>query len=106
MKSAAEAAVIVRAALSCVACNIPAARKVCGFVGHNARLACSKCLKVFETEAFGDKPDFSGLTSHSGNLDKILLVVSMHLNINHAIHSVIRKKFNVTMVADTLYCWN
>ena len=60
MKNAGGAAVIVRAALSCVACDIPAARKVCGFVGHNARLACSKCLKVFETEVFGDKPDFSG----------------------------------------------
>ena len=60
MKNAAGAAVIVRAALTCVACDIPAARKVCGFVGHNARLACSKCLKVFDTEVFGDKPDFSG----------------------------------------------
>lgn len=60
MKNAAGASVIVRAALTCVACDIPAARKVCGFVGHNARLACSKCLKVFETEVFGDKPDFSG----------------------------------------------
>ena len=60
MKNAAGSAIIVRAALTCVACDIPAARKVCGFVGHNARLARSKCLKVFETEVFGDKPDFSG----------------------------------------------
>ncbi len=38
----------VRLALSCVACDIPASRKVSGFVGHNARLGCNKCLKEFE----------------------------------------------------------
>ena len=50
--------VLVRAAL-CSGCDIPAARKTCGFVGHNARLACSKCLLVFPTENFGEKPDYS-----------------------------------------------
>ena len=38
----------VRLALSCVACDIPASRKVCGFVGHNARLGCNKCLREFQ----------------------------------------------------------
>ena len=52
--------ILVRAALTCVACDIPAARKVCGFLGHNALLGCSKCLKQFPTESFGQKPDFSG----------------------------------------------
>lgn len=52
--------VLVRAAVTCISCDIPAARKVCGFVGHNARLACSKCLKVFPTSTFGKKPDYSG----------------------------------------------
>lgn len=33
----------VKAALLCVSCDIPAARKVCGFLGHAARLGCSKC---------------------------------------------------------------
>ena len=37
----------IRAALSCVACDIPASRNVCGFLGHNAKLGCNKCLKVF-----------------------------------------------------------
>ena len=55
-----NSAVLVRAALLCVACDIPAARKVCGFVGHNSLLACSRCLKVFPTENFGDKADYSG----------------------------------------------
>ena len=51
--------VIVRAALICSSSDIPASRKVCGFVGHNALKACSKCLLSFPTASFGEKPDFS-----------------------------------------------
>lgn len=39
--------IYVRAALTCCACDIPATRKLCGFVGHFARLGCSKCSRVF-----------------------------------------------------------
>ena len=55
-----NSSVLVRSALICVACDIPAARKVCGFVSHNSLLACSRCLKVFPTKCFGDKADYSG----------------------------------------------
>ena len=37
----------------------PAARKVCGFVGHGGYRGCSKCLLVFPTEEFGQKADYS-----------------------------------------------
>ncbi len=50
--------VLVRAVLSCIACDIPGARKVCGFLGHNAWLGCSICLKQFLTESFGQHPGF------------------------------------------------
>ena len=50
---------IIRAALLCVACDIPAARKVCGFLGHRATKGCSKCLLSFPTESFSAKPDYS-----------------------------------------------
>ena len=53
----------VRAALSCVACDIPASRKVCGFLSHNAILGCNKCLKRFKhyrTENGGTITDYSG----------------------------------------------
>lgn len=50
---------IVRAALLCSSCDIPASRKVCGFVGHNAFKACSKCSLSFPTASFGENPDFS-----------------------------------------------
>lgn len=37
----------IRCALLCVACDIPASRKVCGFLGHSANFGCSKCFKKF-----------------------------------------------------------
>ena len=39
--------VLIRCALLCVACDIPAGRKVCGFLSHSAAKGCSKCSKVF-----------------------------------------------------------
>ena len=50
--------VLVRGALLCIACDIPACRKVCGFLGHSATLGCSKHLKRFPG-GFGAK-DYSG----------------------------------------------
>ena len=50
--------VLVRAPLLCVACDIPAARKVCGFVGHRGLKGCSKCLYSFPTSRFGEKGNF------------------------------------------------
>ena len=50
----------IRAAISCLACDVPAARKVGGFVGHNANKGCNKCLKEFPVETFGENPDYSG----------------------------------------------
>ena len=49
---------LVRAALLCVACDIPAARKVEGFLGHSANCGCSKCMKRFPGTV-GNK-DYSG----------------------------------------------
>ena len=50
----------VRVALLCIACDVPAARKVAGFMAHNAKRGCSWCLKEFPVKALGDKPIFSG----------------------------------------------
>ena len=38
---------VIRCALLCVACDVPAGRKVCGFLSHNAHLGCSQCFKRF-----------------------------------------------------------
>ena len=48
----------VRCALLCVACDIPAVRKVCGFLGYSATLGCSRYLKKF--------PGSVGNKDHSG----------------------------------------
>lgn len=50
---------VFRAALLCVSCDIPAARKCCGFKSHAGRLGCHKCFKVFPGD-FGEKRDYSG----------------------------------------------
>ena len=39
---------LVKCALLCVSCDIPAGRKVCGFLGHGARYGCCRCGKCFE----------------------------------------------------------
>ena len=49
---------LFKVALMCVACDIPAARKCCGFKGHSANYGCSRCKKFFPG-GIGCK-DFSG----------------------------------------------
>ena len=54
----------IRAMLMCISCDIPACRKVCGFLGYNAHFACSKCAMFFPgnvAEGF----DFSGYVTAS-----------------------------------------
>ena len=51
--------VMVKLALTCVACDMPASRKVCSFLSHNASLGCIKCYKKFKV-AFGEHTDYSG----------------------------------------------
>ena len=52
--------ITVKAALICVACDIPACRKVLGFYGHMSRAGCSKCTKLFDFS--GTKIDFGGFS--------------------------------------------
>ena len=50
---------LLRCAIICCSCDLPAGRKLCGFLGHSAHLGCSKCLKFFPS--VGDKKlDHSG----------------------------------------------
>lgn len=52
--------VIVKAALICSSCDIPACRKVLGFCGHASKHGCSKCIKEFRYDLNLDKIDFGG----------------------------------------------
>ena len=56
-------AVTFKACLLCVACDIPASRKVCGFTGHNSAHGCNKCTKTFVTGNIGGQTDYSGFES-------------------------------------------
>ena len=50
---------VYHVALLCVGCDVPAARKVCGFTGHASCKGCSKCTKYFPGSVT-TKIDFSG----------------------------------------------
>ena len=58
---------VIRCALLCVACDLPAARKVCGFLSYNANLGCSRCYCNFGTGVFG-KHNYSGFDRASWTL--------------------------------------
>ena len=71
---------LVRCALLCVSCDLPAAQKACGFLSYTARLGCSRCLKEFSGRV-GEERDFSGFersqwpprldTQHRENVKKL-----------------------------------
>lgn len=46
--------ITIRCALIGVSCDLPAARKVCGFLSHSANLGCSMCYAEF-SEGFGSR---------------------------------------------------
>ena len=53
-----------KAILTCITCDLPATRKVCGYTNFNGRRGCSKCLKEFNLQSDSDKPDYSGFECH------------------------------------------
>ena len=101
--------VFVRAALICVGCDIPAARKVCGFVGHRALKGCSKCLHSFPTAAFGEKGDYSNFNRSSWESRSNYLhrdVAGKHQQCNtraeqHAIERAYGIRYSVLLEQDT-----
>ena len=49
---------LVRCAVICASCDIPAGRKLCSFLGHTPRYSCTKCKKGFPCSV--GKMDYSG----------------------------------------------
>ena len=58
-----------RVALLCIACDVPAARKVAGFLSHNVRLGCSRCLNEFPVKTFGEKPKYDAFNTLKATLE-------------------------------------
>ena len=50
---------VVKCALLCVTCDLPAGRKAGGFLSYTARLGCSRCLKEFPG-SIGEQRNYSG----------------------------------------------
>ena len=50
----------VRALLCCVGSDLPATKKLCGFLSHSANRGCSKCMRSFSSSSFREKLDYSG----------------------------------------------
>lgn len=70
-------------AVLCASCDIPASRKLAGFVGFGSRRGCNKCMKDFPCEAFGKKNDYSGFDKENWivrNLDLHLKKSFEHKN--------------------------
>ena len=53
----------VRCALLCACCDLPAGRKLCGFLSYNAHKGCSRCLKLFPGSV--GEQDYSGFDRDS-----------------------------------------
>ena len=87
---------VVRAAVSCLACDVPAARKLGGFLAHNSKHGCSKCLKEFPRSAFGQYPDYSGFQKENWEVR------------THAVHVwyALRQKYNAisSCIIDPMHC--
>ncbi|XP_070549686.1 uncharacterized protein [Ptychodera flava] len=54
------------AAIISVVSDVPATRKLCGFVGHMAKRGCSKCEKEFISGKFGEKINYGGFEPAHG----------------------------------------
>jgi hypothetical protein len=55
----------VRGLLCCVGSDLPATKKLCGFLSHSAKLGCSKCLKSFASQSPQESLDYSGFNIES-----------------------------------------
>ena len=98
-----KANVIVRAALLCTACDIPACRKVSGFVGHNA---LHGCFKAFPTSNFGEKPDFTGFDRSLWEPRSIVSHRQHALATKTAKQHSSKNLLRGSTDADTLFCWS
>ena len=72
-----SSAVEIMAAVLCFASDIPAARKLCGFLGHSAKRGCSHCYKIFP-EALENQGTTVALTTEiSGQKDPLNSIEEM-----------------------------
>ena len=88
---------VIWAPLSCIACDVPAARNVGGFIGHKGKWGCSRCLNELKASV---TPDYSSFKKCDWEPR------------THALHDIkmlkLRmrgSKLNLTMVHDFRLCF-
>lgn len=86
----------VRLAITCVSCDIPASRKVCGFLGHFAKLGCNKCLKEFKQH---------DMIGKIGRCDQIRIIKSSVRRYSRKKQKVPFSNKRASMVFDILSFW-
>jgi len=74
---------------------MPAVRKACGFVGHRARLGCSKCLCEFE-HLKGDGMKWSGILE-IGLYVLLMTIERNQMNITSALMRISKRKWHQKM---------
>ena len=77
--------VFVRAALICVGCDIPAARKVCGFVGHRALKGALSACTLFLQLNLVRKGTTLTLTEVAGSLAQTIFTRMLPASISNVI---------------------
>ena len=82
----------VRCALLCASCDLPAGRKLCGFLSYNAHQGCSRCRKSFS-------PNYAGF-----DRDKwVKRTRGEHLDIARKLKSCMTKKAVTEIESKTGY---
>ena len=92
----------VCAALLCTASDVPATRKLGGFVGHGSLKGCSRCLKPFPATEFGTKPDYSDFQQRMWPKHSLQDHRTQGMNWKHANTLKKDKTLNMTMVSGSL----
>ena len=74
---------LIKCALLCGSCDIPAGRKVYGFLAHNARFRCSRCLISF-SGSFGNM-DYRGFDRENWPPRSMLIIFMMSIYNSNAL---------------------
>ena len=105
-----EGKIQIKGALVCCSSDLPANRKVCGFLGHAAVYGCSKCCKQFEYKNTGQlnvkgqeikRPDYSGFDKRNWTERNI----QNHKTIAQRLHSCTTKSEREKMEKENGLRW-
>lgn len=86
---------VVRCALLCAACDLPAGRKLCGFLSFNSHYGCTRCWKEFSGSV--GSFDFSGFDRNSW----VPRTLSEHRKISEKLKECTTKSQNIKLESES-----